>query len=86
MGLMNLGWTDVVFALWSSGCLSFLPSRKSDELRADGMILALSKTPKLSCRMAFYVAWWRGVSSSFELAGEEYLTLLLWCASLIDVP
>jgi len=35
-----------------SGYLSFLLSLKSDELRADGMILALRKAQKLSCRMA----------------------------------
>jgi hypothetical protein len=33
----------------------------------------------------FYIAWWRCVSSPFELRGKVYLTLFLWCVSLIDV-
>jgi hypothetical protein len=56
----------------SSWHLSFLLSIKSDARRAYGMVLALSKTPKLSYMMAFTV-----------LSGDRAPVLLSWQRSVI---
>ena len=56
----------------SSWHLSFLLSIKSDALRANGMVLALSKTQKLSYMMAFTV-----------LSGDMAPVLLSWQRSVI---
>jgi hypothetical protein len=56
----------------SSWHLSFLLSIKSDALRANGMVLALSKTQKLSYMMAFTV-----------LGGDMAPVLLSWQRSVI---
>ena len=56
----------------SSWHLSFLLSIKSDALRAHGMVLALSKTQKLSYMMAFTV-----------LGGDMAPVLLSWQRSVI---
>jgi hypothetical protein len=56
----------------SSWYLSFLLSIKSDALRANGMVLALSKTQKLSYMMAFTV-----------LGGDMAPVLLSWQRSVI---
>ena len=66
--------------------MSLLPTIiASDELRADGMILALRDTEAIM-QDGCDVAGWQCVSRPLELGGEGYLTLLLWCVSLIAVP
>jgi len=66
--------------------MSLLPTIiASDELRADGMILALRDTEAIM-QDGFDVAWWQWVSSPFALAGKRFRTLVLWFVRLIDVP
>src|SRR6266480_266189 len=72
----------------SSECLAFLPSIQSDELRADGMILALRQTQKLSCRMALTLLGGNGspVLSRWQGRGFERSSCGSFASSMFLQP